>query len=273
MTREQKLSLIMGFVLVLAVSVLLTDHFSGANRGQSASPEVMGDSTEINRDYGEPPIMRLNTGLQMAQAGARGGGEAIAERVEQAAHSDDFKTWVNGMHAAAQREAKTPERPEVPVIEMGAPTDALADRTAPPTPDHAAHLTTYTVQKNDTLWGIAQKFYGDGALHKKLAKFNEGRTGKDGSLYAGATLLIPPAGELGGSAPTRTASAPVKPAPSKKAGATRYYTVQKNDTLSQIAQRELGTVKRMDDILSLNREKIDSPDDIWVGLRLKLPST
>lgn len=50
------------------------------------------------------------------------------------------------------------------------------------------------------------------------------------------------------------------------------YVVKRGDVLSTIAQRELGTVKRMDEILRLNSDKIKSADEIWVGLELKMPA-
>ncbi len=49
----------------------------------------------------------------------------------------------------------------------------------------------------------------------------------------------------------------------------RTIVVQPGETLGQIAQRELGTVKRLPEILALNG--IDDPDSIRAGTELALP--
>ncbi|MBE0537064.1 MAG: LysM peptidoglycan-binding domain-containing protein [Phycisphaerae bacterium] len=52
---------------------------------------------------------------------------------------------------------------------------------------------------------------------------------------------------------------------------TIQYVVKKGDSLSQISSKHLGTVKRVDEILKLNREHIRNADDIVEGTVLKLP--
>ena len=65
---------------------------------------------------------------------------------------------------------------------------------------------------------------------------------------------------------------PVKQATKPKSGGAWSYTVKKGDTLGLISQRELGTVKRMQDILDLNKDQIDNADEITVGMVLKMPA-
>ena len=50
----------------------------------------------------------------------------------------------------------------------------------------------------------------------------------------------------------------------------KTYTVKKGDTLGQIAQRELGTMKRADEIVKLN--KLKSASSIREGMKLSLPT-
>jgi nucleoid-associated protein YgaU len=54
------------------------------------------------------------------------------------------------------------------------------------------------------------------------------------------------------------------------AGAT--YTVKQGDTLSEIAERELGAASRWKEIFEANRGSISDPNRIGVGQKLKLPS-
>jgi nucleoid-associated protein YgaU len=49
------------------------------------------------------------------------------------------------------------------------------------------------------------------------------------------------------------------------------YTVKDGDCLSMISAKHLGTCKRVDEILKLNKDHIDSADDIVAGMVLKLP--
>ena len=52
--------------------------------------------------------------------------------------------------------------------------------------------TTYVTQPGDTLWSIAEQFYGDGTLWPKIYAANKQVIGDDPNvLYAGLTLTIP----------------------------------------------------------------------------------
>lgn len=49
-------------------------------------------------------------------------------------------------------------------------------------------LTTYTVKKGDSLWGIAKKFLGDGNRYKEIQTAN---SLKDTDIFPGEVLKIP----------------------------------------------------------------------------------
>ncbi|MEV6767561.1 LysM peptidoglycan-binding domain-containing protein [Nocardia sp. NPDC051030] len=70
--------------------------------------------------------------------------------------------------------------PEEPV------TQAAAVEDAPPPPPAAQ---TYTVEPGDTLWAIAERFYGDGNRYQQIADAN-GIPDPD-SINAGQVLTIP----------------------------------------------------------------------------------
>lgn len=48
---------------------------------------------------------------------------------------------------------------------------------------------TYTVKSGDTLWSIAQQFYGDGSQYRKIATANN--IGNPDQISVGTTLTIP----------------------------------------------------------------------------------
>jgi nucleoid-associated protein YgaU len=62
-------------------------------------------------------------------------------------------------------------------------------------------------------------------------------------------------------------------APAAQARGGRTYTVKKGDTLSEIAQRELGAASRWKEIFEANRSILKNPDLIMPGQVLTLPST
>ena len=53
--------------------------------------------------------------------------------------------------------------------------------------------TTYSVQKGDTLWGIAKKFYGNGSKYTKIYEANKDKIKNPNLIYVGQVLTIPSA--------------------------------------------------------------------------------
>lgn len=53
-------------------------------------------------------------------------------------------------------------------------------------------VQTYTVQRGDTLWAIAKKYYGDGSMYNKIAKQN--KLNDPNKIYVGQKLTIPKKG-------------------------------------------------------------------------------
>ncbi len=59
-------------------------------------------------------------------------------------------------------------------------------------PGGASGATAYTVKKGDSLWAIAQRFYGSGGQYAKIYEANRGVIGGNPSLiYPGQILQIP----------------------------------------------------------------------------------
>lgn len=188
-----------------------------------------------------------------------------------------------------------PQRADVAAAvqrETAAVTPASGRSGASVLPVSNGPLLSHEVAKGENLTKISQKYYGDGSLWRQLQSYNTGRVAADGMVRQGTTLLIPPKDVLIGRArlaadakavpagsATRPQQKPVdkpaaekqsKPAPSKPA--PRTYTVKPGDTLGAIAQRHLGTSRRWQEILDLNRSKLDDADSIRVGMVLMLPA-
>ena len=52
---------------------------------------------------------------------------------------------------------------------------------------------TWTVQKGDTLWGLAKKFYGNGSMYTKIYEANKDKITNPNLIYVGQVLKIPSA--------------------------------------------------------------------------------
>ncbi|NLT30365.1 MAG: LysM peptidoglycan-binding domain-containing protein [Propionibacterium sp.] len=108
----------------------------------------------------------------------------------------------------------------------------------------------HRVQQGDDLWSLAEHYYRDGTRWRQIAAANpELLTGGPDRLEAGWNLFIP-----------TEASTPT--------GAT---TVIAGDTLSGLARQHLGDANRWPELWSLNRAVLNHPDELPVGLMLRLP--
>lgn len=151
------------------------------------------------------------------------------------------------------------------------PTPIMA-QAIPPTMRHAGNSSdvTYTVQADDNLWVIAERFYGDGEAYPRIVAANVGQPMPDGSRFAragvirsGWVLRIPDA--------TRSVAPAV-------AQAHTIYVVQDGDTLRAIAAHFYGDEMRWPEIYRANEGAtagngldLTNPDRIWPGLRLVIP--
>lgn len=129
---------------------------------------------------------------------------------------------------------------------------------------------TYTVQKGDSYYRIAERVLRDIKLVKALMAANPSIRPQD--LKPGDVLTLP---GPSGAAPSEAPSAPKTPAAPRAVpeveGPGGIYVVRSRDTLTGIAARELGTSTRWRDIARLNSDILKGSTDIRPGMRLRLP--
>lgn len=275
MTREHKLALILGFALVLVVGVLISDHFSGARRADAGGmnlAQVEGmPQTEVGlgrQAQWEDPASLTDDAPSLPETRPDWKPIPPADEPPTSALAGAWDGLANEFKGAIQDLGAG----RVPVSASQTDVLVMDQKPAQPvTPAEDTAVRRHDVREGDTLWSIAQRYYNDGSLHKKLAEYNADRLARDGTLRVGATILIPSREVLTGQKPaTEPVSDPAPaPAPSAKPGA---YTVKKGDTLSSIARRELGAAGRWDEILELNSDLLEDETSLQVGMVLKLPA-
>lgn len=121
------------------------------------------------------------------------------------------------------------------------------------------------MERNDSLWKIAVKFYGQGNCWRKIYEDNKAVIGKPGRLYAGQRLMIRLPGVT--AAPQEDAVSVTMTVPAQ--GNT--YVVQKGDMLWSIADRVYGDGKLWTVIYAANKDVIKNPECIRAGQVLNIP--
>jgi len=272
MSREQKLALLIGFALVLVVGVVVSDHFSTAMHAELEPATEEEVRTQVIAALPESEEQRRLTPNLETQLASRApiqtqppgseppsfsAGAALSETLASARRT--MENIGNGLRSAPVAAQSDP----IPVIEMG-----RVELVEPPTYD--GPIATHVVERGESLWGIAERRYGEGRLHEALAKFNDGVVGAGGIVRVGSKLKIPPKDVLLGKQSLARGNREAGTREESGADeAERTYTVQKGDTLGEIAQRELGSAKRWREIVRLN--EVEDPDRVPVGTVLKLP--
>ncbi|MCX5209476.1 LysM peptidoglycan-binding domain-containing protein [Kitasatospora sp. NBC_00240] len=195
--------------------------------------------------------------------------------------------------------AATPDRSQAvlsaPQLTAGPQYAALpAAQAAPALAPAAEQQAGYTVRDSrpaDSLWSIAERQLGSGSRWTEIAKLNDGRVMDDSGLrfdadrpiQPGWKLLMPADAKPDQESPAAT-PAPPAPAPpgaenpQPAGGRDAKVTVAEGDTLSAIAQRELGSAEAWPQLFEANKgvqapdgERLSDPDEVVPGMVLAVP--
>lgn len=277
MTREHKLAIIVGFSLVLVVGILISDHLSPASLSEPA--DTLAIQLPIGRRELPPAVVpgaRPNQpdNSQVAPPEASTPDDApVVLPTDEPSIPEDISTPPSGgieNHPLIIKIGGSQQEERITLPPSGGNP---APRTPAPT-DTTGRFAEYTVKPNDALSDIARQHLGSAARWRDIAQANPTKVGKNGEIRSGDVLRIPlPANSPKPSqAKPDPKPTPAKPQPKPATTTTsRTYVVQAGDSLSQIAARTLGSSKRMNEILELNKDRIDDADEIYSGLTLRLP--
>ncbi len=143
-------------------------------------------------------------------------------------------------------------------------------RVAELNPALFAQEREYIVKPGDSLSKIAEATLGSRDRWPEIMRVNQDRLTDPALVRAGMKLRLPVNARqsLAGATPAQRPAAPAASG-GREGGSVRTYTVRKGDTLSQIAQRTMGSVVHQSAIMKLNG--LDDPNRIFVGMELKIP--
>lgn len=267
MTRESKLALIIGFVLVLVVGVLVSDHFSQAST--MAIDIQQPENTEI-----VVPIAELGSREQETQRGVFTGNQFANGETQQPANSpvmisngsrsqqstsEGNNSLIDRAFNEARNRVQGTQLPSAKISSTPRTTRSTPTQTMPST-RKADQYASYKVVAGDTLIGIARRQLGDGERWKEIHQLNADKLGPDAILKIGMTLKVPGDAKADATRSNNT----------KRVASSKTYTVVSGDTLGQISYKLLGTSKRVNEFVKLN--KLDDADDIRIGMTLKVPT-
>lgn len=281
LTRELKLALIVGFSLVLVVTVLISDHLSKARTASLALEPVQ-----------EPAIPQIPF-RELAPSKP----EVEVKTVSNVAAGNAGTIKSPPPVEFVQRTGSTMPPVSPPAGRGDAATGADKQLAGA---DASAPERTHVVASGDTWYKIAKTYYNDSMAWKKLMAYNGMKA--DTPLKLDTKLKIPPAEVLlgkpspvklaGGTGPfegvalndappqikldaaqSKSEGKPdAKAARNGKAKGTTY-TVKQGDSLASISRRLLGSPARVSDILAANPDLGDDETSLQIGTVLKIPAS
>lgn len=294
MTKHTRIAMLVGLLFIVLFGIILTELTGAAPEG--VEPVAVPRSGVVH----VVPVVREPAGGPAPTVAAVAASACPPERAPE----------VPGRNSADAPRLVEVSFPQSPGPRVGAPAAVIevssspaepaeATPTAPARSQNRPPVRTYTVQKGDSLYRIAERFYGDGTQYKRLVEANADRISDPGHITAGIELVIPglaPAGRRAPAAPAvteRTASPSYVEAEidrealagalrrlgrghSRRAArpaAGRVYVVRRGDTLTKIARQLMrdGSPEAVEKLYEANKDQLPSPDVLPAGAKLVIP--
>ena len=164
MTRENKLAMVVGFGLLLFVGILVSDHFSTAQR-QGGADLAGNDRTRI----------RVTRPISIAPMA---GATTVQPTEVMAANPPSDVRPTSNLIAAPQQEVPRTTTSVRPIsnVPNTAPETVIATTEKSKTTkvqESEPGVQLHPIAEGETLYSICAKEYGDGSLWKELAEYNK----------------------------------------------------------------------------------------------------
>lgn len=294
MTRETKVGLLVGMGVILLVGIIVSDHLAIMNQEQESTTSNFADRAQDSIDHTPPdgqdrrddahasgsytaPSRRPVPTREEIEARRRESTPASDEPRDQVAQQrSNYQPAYALDRTAAEVALQTPSQSETAdaparedqtrTLTIRRAVTAQAEQAA--SNDQPGTLT-HEVKPNESLYAIAQHYYGNGAYWRVLREHNEDKVGAEGQVRVGVELTIPNRAGLAnvqsdGRTLERRANAALRD--------TRTIAVESGDTLSKLAAAHLGSPGRWRDLLEANADQLETAMDLRAGMTLKLPA-
>ena len=227
MTRENKLAMVVGFGLLLFVGILVSDHFSTAQRQGSA-----------NLDRPDPS--RIRVARQISIAPIAGATTVQTTEVMAANTSNDVRPTSNLIAAPQQEVPRTTGVRPISNVPNTAPETVIASTEKSKTTkvqESEPGVQLHPIAEGETLYSICAKEYGDGSLWKELAEYNKKALPNAAKLRKGVTLRLPPVEQLrrGAVLASTVKGARVSVTPQEQEGAALHGSANLNSKFNEQA--------------------------------------
>jgi len=302
MTRETKVGLLAGMALILLIGILVSDHLSEGRKDNAAGLAQLAASAQdgLIGAHGQTPPpgpsasvpqnleaqdrnpIPLSHEIPYTDVPAADGRVAPQERTGDLMASSVGRFPRNRIgdltpEVDADQLEKLPDNPEGRV-NLRTTRDSSWTDTFNKTPFIPARSTVeprkqyHTVKAGENLTEIAEKYFSDGRMWTLIREQNTDKVGREGQIREGVRLVIPEKPEA-----EKAAEAPAIANTSRSTTTTtttgpKTVIVKPGDTLSAIAQQQLGSSRRWEDIFEANRKELRQPEDLRVGMKLIIPA-
>jgi LysM repeat protein len=292
MTRETKISLLVGLAFIIVIGILLSDHFRAT---QELPPAVLSQVGSTARRATDGPEA-ANPGISFVSPSDATPKEAVPthdELITPPSPVIPSSTYGNrpANNQSADNNSNTGAAPQDHGIDAPAnPLNEVAQRNGEPiepanvdgsargddsmTPQPAPAVAApqqYKAEDGDTVSRMAAKFMGENSRDNRQAIIDANPSLQEDPdrVIVGKSYVIP---ALGGNASASNAVVPNNSNPS--ASGAYFYTVREGDSLWQIANDQLDDPSAVDAIKDLNTSilKGDQHDVVIPGMKLRLPA-
>ncbi|MFI1759708.1 LysM peptidoglycan-binding domain-containing protein [Streptomyces sp. NPDC020571] len=166
----------------------------------------------------------------------------------------------------------------------GLANEPLASAQVQPDSGTGSAAPVHTVRAGESLWSIAEEELGDGERWRQIAALNEGHTMADGQVFqsnsflqAGWQLQMPAGHTI---ADGDRIQLTARTAAHDEASSVQVVTVDEGDSLSKIAEEELGDSDQWPTVFAASRgtpqpdglPAVTDPDVIYPGQQITVPN-
>ena len=301
MTRETKISLLVGLAFIIVIGILLSDHFhatqelpqailtQGADIMRRATNEPGTANPPINfvAPTESSPTQPVPTHDEMTQPASpviptpNYGNEQASANPAPAEHPAQNQNTTNQVPDRALADAAQRHGESLVQANIDGSSSPTQTENAPPAPVQVmAGPKQYRAEDGDTVSRMALKFLGGNTRANREAIINANPSLQDDpdKVIVGKMYKIPVRGQTSNTEDNTVATnqnddSANPPSPETSSG-RYFYTVQEGDSLWAIANDQLGDPSAVDAIKQLNASvlKGDNHDVVVPGMKLRLPA-